>query len=318
MDLAIREVPVVVVDIETTGLYAGADRVVEVSVVRLEPAEEPVLILDTLVNPERAVSATEIHGITEGDVADAPTFAEIAGDLARALSRAVLAAYNVYFDVRFLSDEFGRVGLHDVPPHLCLMYLRPMLELGSKCGLTDACREHGIEHHEAHTAAADALASARLWNLYRRSMAEMGIHTFRDLTKLRTYKFMDSFERQPFSDQVAVSLSSGRRFKSRSGKRVAEPAERAPGSRRTELHEYWEAVAAIVADLELSDQEIAYLARKREELRLTTDELRGIHGRVFAAVLGEALEDASITEAEWLRLRRLHECLGRLGWAPGR
>lgn len=305
-----------VVDIETTGLYAGADRVVEVSVVRLGPAEEPALVLDTLVNPERAVTAMEIHGITKSDVADAPTFADSAGDLARALSGAVLAAYNVYFDVRFLSDEFGRVGLHEVPPHLCLMYLRPMLDLGGNCGLTDACREHGIEHHEAHTAAADALASARLWNLYRQSMATMGIHTFRDLTEVRTYKFMESFERRPLDERVAVSLSPGRRFKSRWGKRAPEP-ERVTVSRRSELHEYWDAVTATVADLELSDQEIAYLAKKRGDLRLTLDELRGIHGRVFAAVLAQTLEDASITEAEWLRLRRLHECLGRVGWAPG-
>ena len=68
-------------DIETTGLYPGGDRIVELAVVRIEPNEAPRLVLDTLVNPKRRVAATEIHGITDADVADAPPFEEIAGNV---------------------------------------------------------------------------------------------------------------------------------------------------------------------------------------------------------------------------------------------
>src|SRR5438094_2304482 len=95
LDTAVSKAALAVLDMETTGLHPGADRVVEISVVRIEPGAEPALILDTLVNPGRRVSATEIHGISDGDVADAPRFEDIAGELARALSGAVLAAYNV-------------------------------------------------------------------------------------------------------------------------------------------------------------------------------------------------------------------------------
>jgi DNA polymerase III epsilon subunit-like protein len=70
----IDDTPIAIIDFETTGLIAGADRVVEVSVVRVDPGEEPRLVLDTLINPQRHVSATEIHGITDADVADAPYF----------------------------------------------------------------------------------------------------------------------------------------------------------------------------------------------------------------------------------------------------
>src|SRR5512134_1746588 len=100
LGVAVGEVSVAVVDIETTGLHAGADRVVEMSVVRVDPGGQPVLAVNTLVNPRRPVAATEIHGITDDDVADAPTFADIAGDVAGAISDAVLMAYNVYFDMR--------------------------------------------------------------------------------------------------------------------------------------------------------------------------------------------------------------------------
>ena len=52
-------------------------------------------MLDTLVNPRRAIAATEIHGITDDDVADAPEFGDIASDLVAAISDCVVAAYNV-------------------------------------------------------------------------------------------------------------------------------------------------------------------------------------------------------------------------------
>ncbi len=317
IDSPVQGVPVAVVDIETTGLYPGADRLVELSVVRVEPGQPAQLVLNTLINPDRRVAATEIHGITDADVADAPRFRDVAGDLARALAGSVLAAYNVYFDVRFLEDEFGRVGLRAVPPYLCLMYLRPMLGLGKKCCLSEACRAHGIKHEGAHTAAFDALASAGLWHLYQRTMADRGVRTFRDLAGLRSYKFVESFVRPPLDATTAASLPSSQHLKARTPITLHAEAGREPRARATQVHEYWDALTAALADLELSDSEIADLQAKREELGLQVDELRALHGRAFAAMLAEALADSSITEDEWARLRRLHDCLRQLGWAPG-
>src|SRR5262245_59996831 len=79
LDRTVADTPVAILDFETTGLYAGVDRVVEVSVVRVEPGQPRRLALDTLVNPGRRMAATEIHGITEDDVRDAPRFEDIAG-----------------------------------------------------------------------------------------------------------------------------------------------------------------------------------------------------------------------------------------------
>ena len=91
-DQHIFETPISVLDFETTGLSPGADRVIEVSVMRMDPGAKPQFVLDTLVNPRRSVAATEIHGITDADVADAPTFEEIAPKLIDVLSGSVLAA----------------------------------------------------------------------------------------------------------------------------------------------------------------------------------------------------------------------------------
>lgn len=75
----IVETPLAIVDVETTGLKPDPDRVIEIAVVRIDPGEAPRLVLDTLVNPGRDIAATDIHGIADEDVVDAPIFSEIAG-----------------------------------------------------------------------------------------------------------------------------------------------------------------------------------------------------------------------------------------------
>lgn len=60
--LRIADTPVAVIDFETTGLTPGYDRVVEVSIVRIDPGSKPRVVFDTLVNPARPMAATEIHG----------------------------------------------------------------------------------------------------------------------------------------------------------------------------------------------------------------------------------------------------------------
>lgn len=66
----IADTPIAVFDFETTGLHPGYDRVIEVSVIRIDPGQPPRLAFDTLVNPRRRVAATEIHGITDVRIFD--------------------------------------------------------------------------------------------------------------------------------------------------------------------------------------------------------------------------------------------------------
>ncbi len=90
-----------------------------------------------------------------------------------------------------------------------------------------------------------------------------------------------------------------------------------PTRRATPVAEYWDALTTAVADLEVTAAEEQELASRRARLGLTAEEVRGLHGRVFSAALAAALEDSIVTDEEWVRLRLLHSCLARLGWAPG-
>ena len=193
----VSQTPIAVIDFETTGLQAGPDRVVEVSVVRIDPGERPRLVLDTLVNPERPVAATEIHGITDRAVRHAPTFRDVLGPMNAAMSGCVVAAYNAYFDMRFFRSEAQRAGEAGEVPFFCLMYLRPMLGLGARCRLELACQAHGIPLRDAHRTSADAMAAAHLVPLCVDGMQRAGVRTFGDLASQGNYAFFDSFDRPP-------------------------------------------------------------------------------------------------------------------------
>lgn len=310
-DLAIDETPVAIFDFETTGTRPGRDRVVEVSVLRVDPDGSSSLLLDTLINPGRPVGATEIHGITDDDVADAPRFSEIAGDLLNSLSGCVLAAYNVYFDLRFLDDELERMGVIIKAPHFCLMYMRPMLGLGKRCTLQDACREHGVERAGWHASAEDAKASAALLQVYRRALADRRVRTFGELGRLHSYKFVESFT-TPALRKGMLDISKAPSLKSR-----AIPANEAIDPRQAARREYWEVLKTALADLRITDEELSYAKKKRLELNLTPDELRMLHARAYANVIAQFIEDSKLDDKEASKLRRLNDCLRQLGWAPG-
>jgi DNA polymerase-3 subunit epsilon len=315
MERPIADTPIAIIDLETTGLNAGVDRVVEVSVVRIEPDQKPELVLDTLINPHRRMSATDIHGITEEDVADAPRFEEIAGSLVRDLYDCVIAAYNVYFDIGFLEYELGKAGLRYSPPYLCLMYIRPMIGLGNRCSLDDACRFHCVEYPKKHQTSVDALAGARLWNLYLQAMKDRKIRTYKELASLKPYKFVQSFQENPLSPPAADGLESTKRLKSR---RIAVGVEAPPPvlSRQDVHHSYWEALKTVLSDLEVAKEEINYLTRKKQELGLAPEEVRSLHARAFADLISQSIEDRVLDDNESKKLHQLYQCLSKLGWAP--
>lgn len=309
----INETPVAIIDFETTGLTAGTDRVIEVSVVRVDPGEEPRLALDTLVNPHRRVAATEIHGITDDDVKDAPYFHEIAGELLGVLQGCAVAAYNVYFDIKFLNFEMANAGIAHEPPHFCLMYMRPMLGLGARCKLQDACHHHGIDYNASHVAANDAMASGKLLRFYLDELHQQHIRTYGDLTRLRNYKFFKSFVNDPFPSPATLNLSGCDRLWSRSGqveRIVVDPAHKA-------IREYWDTLKTVVADLEINDEELQFVIAERKRLGLPKERIRVLHARAFASAIAQFCDDEWLDDKELAKLRRLHKCLAMLGWAPG-
>jgi len=316
-DRLIAETPIAIFDTETTGLYPGGDRIIEIAIVRAEPGCDARVVLDTLVNPKRPVSATEIHGITDSDVADAPTFGDVAPSIVDALRGSIFASYNVYFDSRFVREELGREGMRTFPPHLCLMYMRPMLGLGRKCSLRDACVQSGVVHSKAHHAAVDALAAAALWTQYLQVCESSGVRTFRQLAALRDYKFTQSFDDALLEGVGAGVASLAVRTKSRGVAATATSILGAPEGRQEVLAAYWDALTAALSDLDVTPHEVFYLKARQIALSLAPVELRWLHARAFGGVLADMCGDKAISNDEAAKLSEVAIALRQLGWAPG-
>ncbi len=324
-DSIVYDAPVAVIDFETTGLSPGFDGIVELSVVRVDPGSNPELVLDTMVNPGRAVAATFIHGITDEDVKDAPMFNDLVGDLVRALSGCTLAAYNIYFDIKFLEHELLSAGIKILPPHFCLMYMRPMLGLGKRCPLGEACKFHDVTNNAAHIASEDALASAELLRVYLSEMKSMGITTFGDLARLKKYKFVQSFENNFLTSSLVEGRPTCTNLKSRrvmtptmEKKHITTELEVPPEeSSRRGLVDYWEALKVAVADLTITDEEIEELHRRKIDLGLPDEQVRMLHARLFSGVISQFIGDKWLDDKECKILHRMYSCLSQLGWAPG-
>jgi DNA polymerase-3 subunit epsilon len=109
MKLAITR-PLAFLDLEATGLTIGYDRIVEISVVKVSPSGERSTLTQRL-NPEMPIPAvvSAIHGITDADVADMPTFKQFAPALLNFFGNSDLAGYNSNkYDIPLLVDEFIR------------------------------------------------------------------------------------------------------------------------------------------------------------------------------------------------------------------
>jgi ATP-dependent Lhr-like helicase len=169
------ETPFAVIDIETTGFAPHRDdRIVEIAIIQTDPAGAPTNRWSTLVDPLRSPGPTHIHGITETDLANAPTWGQIAEWVAGLLAGRIVVAHNALFDIPFINLEFERVDL-DPPVWPVLDTLEIAAELGNfqDRSLHGCCAEAGVSLEQAHTARGDALATASLLAAYlRRASAE--------------------------------------------------------------------------------------------------------------------------------------------------
>lgn len=118
--------PLVIFDLETTGLDLVKERIIQLSYIKVMPNGEEIRH-DYTINPEKPIPAevTELTGISDADVAGKPTFKELAKTLEEEFKGCDFAGYNSNnFDIPLLAEEFLRAGID--------------FDFG-KCRLIDAC-----------------------------------------------------------------------------------------------------------------------------------------------------------------------------------
>ncbi len=117
MQLSLKN-PLLFFDIESTGLNVASDRIVEISAVKVSPGApgqpNDIEVKTRRINPTIPISpeAQAVHGISDEDVKDCPTFRQIAKSLAIWMEGCDIAGYNsLKFDIPMLAEEFLRAGV---------------------------------------------------------------------------------------------------------------------------------------------------------------------------------------------------------------
>lgn len=152
--------PLVVFDLETTGVSVYTDRIVQMAFVKLLP-DGSRKEWQTLVNPGREIppGASAIHGITDDMVRGAPRFFDLARKVEAGISGCDLAGYNaVRFDWPMLRQEFERVGIHFSEP--IILDAMKVFHRFAPRDLGAAVQTYcGRNHEKAHDALSDARAT---------------------------------------------------------------------------------------------------------------------------------------------------------------
>ena len=160
-----------VIDIETTGGRAERDRITEIAII-LHDGEKVVDTFSTLINPCCKIPSniTQLTGITDAMVANAPPFFEVAKRILELTENAVFVAHNVRFDYGFVKAAFKDLGYNYQRETLCTVRMSratfkglPSYSLGNLCNSLD------IRIENRHRAMGDAQATAILLGKYLKS-----------------------------------------------------------------------------------------------------------------------------------------------------
>jgi DNA polymerase-3 subunit epsilon len=156
-----------IIDIETTGGSSRSDRITEIAIYIHNGAN----ITDefvTLINPERNIPyfITNLTGITNEMVEDAPRFYEIARKIVELTEGKIFVAHNARFDYSFIRQEFKSLGFNFRRSIIDTVALSRKLLPGYKSySLGNICKEIGININGRHRAAGDAFATSMLFEL---------------------------------------------------------------------------------------------------------------------------------------------------------
>lgn len=211
----------VVLDTETTGLNADAGhRIIEVGCVELDERVYTGRTLHRYINPEREIEAgaQDVHGISNEQLADAPLFAEVAGELREFISGAELLIHNAPFDIGFLDAEYRRLD----PGHGSVVEWGSVLDTlvlarerypGQANSLDALCRRLEVDNsgREHHGALLDAQLLAEVYLAMTGGQVALGLQSRpRDARSSRAIRFSQTAGKLP-SVQVSAEERAAHR-----------------------------------------------------------------------------------------------------------
>ncbi len=181
-DCPLSELPVLVLDTETTGLDVDGDEIVSVGAVRLHgPRVYRGAALDQLVRPGRPIPprSTAVHGITDAMVAQAPNFRDTLPVIRAAARHCVVVGHNIGFDLTLLRRQSAKAAADWAdPPWLDVLLLAAALDpRETDLNLESIATRLGVNVSGRHTALGDALVTAEVYLRLAAQLEQRGVRT---------------------------------------------------------------------------------------------------------------------------------------------
>lgn len=287
-----------VLDFETTG-FSRHDRVIEIGVVLLDANCRVERTWQTLVQPNRGFDNSDVHGITPTNLVGAPTFEHVARRFAEVLNGRVIVAHNASFEYKFLTNEFGRLGVELADGNWLLdtMVLARQFMPGQPVSLKNVLSIMGIENRAAHTALADAEATAAA--LQRFVQARPDIVDYAE----PLYFVPAQLAQLRISDVPLLERNNVRATGdvAAAGTAADSTATGTAADQQTSEKQWLQELAQHVARTgdEASDQYIGFLVQAMVDGRLDMRELSKLHG--IAAERGLSADDVNMLHEQYLQ-----------------
>ena len=278
-----------VIDCETTG-FGKNDRIVELALVLIDGTSlETIEEFDTLVNPQRDVGKTQIHGITAGMVGAAPTIDEVIPALEDLITGSVLVAHNLTFDLRMLSQECDRVDavLKSGSGH-CTYKMSGMK-------LTSAASNLGLSVSNHHRAIEDARLAAKIF-LRLFDNEDSSPATLKSTRNSPTNRSLHTLRREAVTDSRTTPL---KRLLDRSFIPSASDS----------VGEYFAVLDLALGDLILSDEESSDLRALQSSLGIDDSRINDLHLAYLDSVTRAALRDGRLSSDEAQLIETLADLL---------
>jgi len=173
------------VDVETTGMSARRNRVIEIAIIRIE-GNKIADTFTTLINPHISIPPfiTHFTGISNEDVEDAPIFGKVKHKVIKILKGATFVAHNAWFDYSFIQSEMQRVNLSFESKRCCTVRLSRRLYPQYKShSLENIIRRFGFSYKSRHRAYDDAYI---LWQFLKKIKKEIPASKVRETWEFLT------------------------------------------------------------------------------------------------------------------------------------
>jgi DNA polymerase III epsilon subunit family exonuclease len=173
----VAEIVFVAFDTETTGFSPKNDRLIEIGAVRFRGSGEILAVTNWMMNPGIPIrpQATEVNGITDAMVSNAPPFSAVYPEFVLFCDGAVLLAHNATFDTGFLRAEFARAGVSapELPVLDTLPLFRGWFPQAKSYALEPLSRYLGLQDESWHRAGADTLHLIDIFKVGVKSRPEL-------------------------------------------------------------------------------------------------------------------------------------------------